>query len=86
MGILLWILFGLLAGIIAKFLMPGADPGGWIVTILLGIGGALLGGFVASLLNIGGMTGFDLRSLAIAVGGSLLLLVGYRFLTNRAMA
>ena len=48
MGILLWIVFGLIAGVVAKFLMPGRDPGGIIVTILLGIGGAIVGGFVAT--------------------------------------
>ena len=63
MGILLWIVFGLIAGVVAKFLMPGRDPGGIIVTILLGIGGAIVGGFVATYFGFGDMTGFDLRSL-----------------------
>jgi uncharacterized membrane protein YeaQ/YmgE (transglycosylase-associated protein family) len=86
MGILLWIVFGLIAGAIAKFVMPGPDPGGWIVTILLGIGGAVVGGMVATAVGFGAMTGFDIRSLMIAIGGALILLVGYRLMTNRAMA
>jgi len=62
--------------------MPGRDPGGIIVTILLGIAGAVVGGFVATSLGYGSMTGFDFRSLLIAIGGAMLLLVGYRLLTT----
>ena len=86
MGILLWIVFGLIAGVVAKFLMPGRDPGGIIVTILLGIGGAIVGGFVATYFGFGDMTGFDLRSLMIAIGGAMLLLIGYRLVMTNAMA
>ena len=86
MGILLWIVFGLIAGVVAKFLMPGRDPGGIIVTILLGIGGAIVGGFVATYFGFGGMNGFDIRSLVIAIGGAMLLLVGYRMLMTSATA
>jgi uncharacterized membrane protein YeaQ/YmgE (transglycosylase-associated protein family) len=86
MGILLWIVFGLIAGAVAKLLMPGRDPGGWIVTILLGIGGALIGGILSTTLGFGAISGFDLRSLLIAIGGSLVLLFGYRFLTARSTA
>lgn len=78
MGILSWIVFGLIAGVLAKFIMPGDDPGGIIVTILIGIAGAVIGGFVGSFIGFGDITGFDLRSLAIAVGGALLLLFAYR--------
>jgi uncharacterized membrane protein YeaQ/YmgE (transglycosylase-associated protein family) len=78
MGILTWILVGLVAGIIAKFIMPGRDPGGFIVTILIGIAGGMLGGFIASQFDLGSVTGFDFRSLLIAVLGSLLLLFVYR--------
>src|SRR5262249_29838959 len=78
MGILSWIVLGLVAGILAKFLMPGQGPAGFVVTILLGIAGALVGGYLGSqLLNIGDVTGFDLRSVALAVGGAVLLLVIY---------
>ena len=78
MGILAWILFGLIAGVVAKLIMPGSDPGGIIVTILIGIAGALIGGFVASLVGFGAATGFNLRSFLVAVGGAILLLVAYR--------
>ena len=86
MGLLLWIVFGLIAGAAAKFIMPGRDPGGIIVTILLGIGGAVLGGMLATALGYGSMTGFDVRSLVIAIGGALILLVGYRLLATKVMA
>ncbi len=82
MGILSWIIFGLIAGALAKFLMPGRDPGGILVTILVGIGGAMLGGFIATQLGFGTVTGFDLRSMVIAIGGEFLLLLGYRMLAG----
>ncbi len=78
MGILAWIVLGLIAGVLAKIILPGRDPGGWIVTILLGIGGALLGGYIASHLGFGSINGFTLYSLVIAVGGALLILIIYR--------
>jgi len=78
MGWLTWIVFGLIAGIVAKFIMPGRDPGGMIVTIIIGIAGALLGGWLATQLGLGGVTGFDIRSFIIAVIGSLILLFLYR--------
>jgi uncharacterized membrane protein YeaQ/YmgE (transglycosylase-associated protein family) len=78
MGILSWILLGLVVGVLAKLIMPGKDPGGFIVTILLGVAGAFVGGFVASLVGIGGVSGFDLGSLAVATAGALLLLFVYR--------
>ena len=78
MGILSWIIFGLIAGILAKVIMPGKDPGGFIVTILIGIAGAMVGGFISTALGFGDVTGFNLGSLGIAIGGALLLLFGYR--------
>jgi len=83
MGILSWIVFGAIAGLIAKLIMPGRDPGGFIVTILLGIAGAFVGGFVGSLVGLGDISGFDLRSLGMAVVGPAILLFGYRVLKNR---
>jgi len=80
MGILSWIVMGLIVGVLAKFIMPGKDPGGIIVTILIGIAGAFIGGFVGSLLGLGTFTGFNIGSILLAVGGSLLLLTGYRFI------
>jgi uncharacterized membrane protein YeaQ/YmgE (transglycosylase-associated protein family) len=78
MGWLAWIVFGLIAGIVAKFILPGRDPGGFIVTILIGIVGALLGGWLATQFGLGAITGFDIRSFIIAVAGSLILLFIYR--------
>lgn len=78
MGLLSWILFGLIAGAIAKLLTPGRDPGGCILTMIIGAVGALLGGFIVSALGFGGISGFDLRSLLIAIVGAILLLVIYR--------
>lgn len=78
MGILLWIVFGLIAGVIAKFIMPGSGPSGFILTTVLGIVGALVGGFIGHyVFGITDITGFDLRSMAIAVGGALLVLFLY---------
>jgi uncharacterized membrane protein YeaQ/YmgE (transglycosylase-associated protein family) len=78
MGLLSWLVLGLLVGVIAKFFMPGKDPGGFVITIILGIAGAFVGGFISSRIGIGTVSGFDLRSLLIAVGGAILLLVIYR--------
>ena len=78
MGILSWVLLGLIAGALAKWIMPGKDPGGISITILIGVAGALIGGFLASLLGIGGVTGFNLWSILIAVAGALILLWVYR--------
>jgi uncharacterized membrane protein YeaQ/YmgE (transglycosylase-associated protein family) len=79
MGIIGLILLGLFAGAIAKLLLPGDDPGGIIVTTLIGIAGALLGGFIASALDIGRLEEFfDLGTWLLAIGGSLLLLILYR--------
>ena len=83
MGLLSWILFGLIAGAIAKMLMPGRDPGGCIITIIIGVVGALLGGFIATWLGYGGVSGFDFRSFVIAVLGSILLLGIWRMLAGR---
>ena len=84
MGILAWIVLGLIAGAIAKAIMPGRDPGGFIVTALIGIVGAIIGGFLGNMLfGIGGVSGFDLRSLLVAIVGSLILLFIYRAATRR---
>lgn len=78
MGFISWIAFGLVAGIIAKIIMPGRDPGGFIMTIIIGVVGAFLGGFISTQLGLGSITGFDIRSFIIAVAGALLLLFLYR--------
>lgn len=84
MGILSWILFGLIAGALAKLVMPGKDPGGCLVTIAIGILGALLGGFIGtSIFNFGEVTGFNLGSLLIAILGAMILLLIYRVVVGR---
>lgn len=83
-----WIVFGLIAGVIAKFLTPGRDPGGCIVTILLGIGGSIVGGYVAEYFNFAGRSGqmgdrgFLVR-LAFAVIGAILILLVYRMIAGK---
>ena len=74
MGILSWIVFGLVAGYLAKFILPGPDPGGLILTCLLGIAGAFVGGYVGTHLGFGAVHGFDVRSLGVAIVGGLLVL------------
>lgn len=74
MGILSWIIFGLLAGAVAKLLHPGKDPGGWIVTICIGIAGGILGGWIGMLLNWGDVNDWSFRSFLLAVAGAIILL------------
>jgi uncharacterized membrane protein YeaQ/YmgE (transglycosylase-associated protein family) len=84
MGILGWILFGLIVGALAKLVMPGRDPGGIIVTMLLGIAGAVLGGFVGQAMGFygeGEAAGFLMSFL-----GAVLLLVIYRMFVGRRVA
>lgn len=85
MGILAWILVGLIAGFLAKFIMPGPDPGGIIVTILIGIVGAFVGGFLTSNLLGIGVTGFNISTILVATLGAIILLAVYRALTRRAV-
>lgn len=83
--ILAWAVFGLAAGAVAKLLMPGKDPGGFVGTIIIGIVGALVGGYIAKILAIGGAVrpGFDVKSFVFAVVGSIVLLVIYRFVRGK---
>jgi uncharacterized membrane protein YeaQ/YmgE (transglycosylase-associated protein family) len=89
MGILAWILVGLIGGVIAKMIVPGDDPGGAgpigiVITIVLGIVGALLGGFLAVALGIGnGVDDFDLGTILLAVVGAVLILVAYKAVAGR---
>ncbi len=78
MGIVAWIVFGLIAGALAKFIMPGKDGGGCVTTTLLGIAGAFVGGYIGTLVGWGDLSGFDMRSMALAVCGALLLLFIFR--------
>ena len=80
-GILGWIVFGLIVGIVAKFLMPGRDPGGFIITTLLGIVGAVVGGWIGGALGIYGPG--EPAGIIMAIVGAVLLLVAYRLVTGR---
>ena len=83
MGILTWIIFGLIAGAIAKFIMPGNQGMGWVLTIILGIVGAFVGGWIGSMLGWGTVNDFDFRSIILAVVGALLVLWVYGMATKR---
>lgn len=78
MGILSWIILGLIAGALAKWLMPGKDPGGLLVTMLLGIAGAFVGGWLGSLVGLGTTGGLSLGSIVTATLGAFLLLFAYK--------
>ena len=83
MGILGWIVLGLIAGAIAKLILPGRQGGGWIITIILGIVGAILGGFLGNLLfNVQLGTFFDLRTWIIAIVGAIIVLLIYGLATR----
>ena len=85
MGIIGFIILGLIAGAIAKAILPGDDPGGIFVTMLIGVAGALIGGVIASALNIGDLGELvDIGTWLIAIAGSLLLLVVYRMVAGRS--
>ena len=88
MGIIGWILLGIVGGVIAKALLPGNDPGGLIITVLIGIVGALLGGFLARALGLGDPIDefFDVSTWLAAIIGSMILLVIYRAVNGRRTA
>ena len=79
MGILSWIAVGLVAGLLAKWIMPGDQKAGFIVTMVLGIVGALLGGGIMSLIGDTKITGFNLTTVLVATAGAILVLVIYGF-------
>jgi uncharacterized membrane protein YeaQ/YmgE (transglycosylase-associated protein family) len=83
MGIIAWIVVGLIAGALAKLILPGDDPGGIIVTILIGIVGAFVGGFVFSLFGGAGVSGFNVWSILVATVGAIILLLIYRLVAGR---
>ncbi|AUT96620.1 GlsB/YeaQ/YmgE family stress response membrane protein [Citrobacter freundii] len=78
MGILSWIIFGLIAGIIAKWIMPGKENVGIIVTIILGIVGAVVGGYISTFFGFGKVDGFNLGSFVVAVIGAIVVLYIYK--------
>jgi len=81
MGVIGWIIFGLIVGIVAKFLMPGRDPGGFVITAIIGIVGALLGGYLGR--AIGWYREGDPVGFVVAVLGSIILLALYRMMMGR---
>jgi len=85
MGIITWIIFGLIAGAIAKAIHPGQDPGGWLVTIIIGIVGAFVGGAIGTyVLHWGDVDSFwNFRSWVLAIGGAVILLTLYRLVTKK---
>ena len=78
MGILSWILLGFIAGALAKFIMPGKDPGGCLITSIIGIVGAVVAGFIGTMVGFGKVESFDLGGILLATMGAILLLVIYR--------
>ncbi len=84
MGILTWIIFGLIAGVIAKLIMPGRDGGGFILTCVLGIVGAVVGGWLATMFGMGSVNGFNMHSFLVAVVGAIVVLVVFRLLRRNA--
>ena len=87
MGIIAWIIFGLIAGAIAQLILPGDDPGGntflgWIITMVIGIVGAIVGGFIGAALGFGGVSGFNFGSFIIAVIGALIVLGIWRYIAG----
>ncbi|RWZ59578.1 GlsB/YeaQ/YmgE family stress response membrane protein [Labedella populi] len=84
MGFLGFLLLGLIAGAIAKLILPGRQGGGWLITLVLGVVGALLGGFIGGLLfNRGLEEFFDLGTWLLAIGGAIIVLLIYGAVTNR---
>jgi uncharacterized membrane protein YeaQ/YmgE (transglycosylase-associated protein family) len=83
-ALIFWIIVGLIAGALAKFIMPGDDPGGFVITILLGIAGAIVGGFLANLINIGG-GGFIWTTLIATIGAIILLAIYRAFAGGRTV-
>ncbi|CAN5178853.1 GlsB/YeaQ/YmgE family stress response membrane protein [soil metagenome] len=83
MGIIGWIVLGLVAGAIAKAILPGTQGGGWIITLILGVVGALLGGFIGSaLFNIGLEGFFSIQTWLLAIGGAIIVLLIYGLVTR----
>ncbi|WP_340615557.1 GlsB/YeaQ/YmgE family stress response membrane protein [Xenorhabdus entomophaga] len=83
MGILSWIIFGLIAGILAKWIMPGNNNSGIIMTVILGVVGAVVGGYISTFFGMGKVDGFNLGSFSIAVIGAMLVLFVYYKISNQ---
>ncbi len=83
MGIISWIVVGLIAGALAKLVLPGDDPGGIIVTAIIGMVGAIVGGFVFGIFGGTGATGFNVWSILVATVGAIILLLIYRLIVSQ---
>jgi uncharacterized membrane protein YeaQ/YmgE (transglycosylase-associated protein family) len=83
MGWLTWVVLGLVVGALAKVLMPGKDPGGLLMTMILGVVGAIVGGWISTRLGLGAVSGFNIPSLVIATAGAMLLLFANRMLRGK---
>lgn len=83
MGLISWVIVGALAGLLAKWIMPGSGPGGFLVTVLLGMAGASIGGFIVGLLGGTGATGFNVWSILVATLGAVVLLFVYGLISRR---
>ena len=79
-----WIIMGLIAGALGKLIMPGDDPGGFIVTIIIGIAGAFVGGYVGQIIGLGPVDGINIPSIITATIGALILLFGYRVIKKNS--
>ena len=87
MGIIGWLILGLIAGAIAKLILPGRQGGGWIITLVLGVVGALLGGFLGSVLfGVGLQEFFSIQTWLLAIGGAIIVLLIYGLIVNRKKA
>ena len=84
MGLLSWVLVGLLAGLLARWIVPGPDPGGLVVTTILGMAGASIGGLLTGLIGGAGATGFNVWSVLVATFGAVVLLCLYNLVARRA--
>ena len=83
MGLISWIVVGAIAGLLAKWIMPGEGPGGFLITIILGMAGASIGGFVVDILGGTGATGFNIWSILVATLGAIILLFVYGLIARR---
>lgn len=83
MGILSWLVLGLIAGAIARWIMPAKGPRGILITAVIGIAGAFIGGFIGTGIGLGSVRGFDLNSLLLATVGAVVLLLGYHAIKGR---
>jgi uncharacterized membrane protein YeaQ/YmgE (transglycosylase-associated protein family) len=84
MGLVSWVIVGALAGLLAKWIMPGSGPGGFLVTVLLGMAGASIGGFFVGILGGTGATDFNIWSILVATFGAVILLFVYGLITRRS--